>query len=40
MRLAGMDSIANGMAALAHDIRYLLEHLGWSSAEGPKPAAL
>jgi hypothetical protein len=38
MRLAGMVSIANGMASVSHDIRHLLELLGWRSSEGPKPA--
>jgi hypothetical protein len=33
MRLAGMDSIANGMASVGHDIRHLLELLGWRSPD-------
>ncbi len=37
MRLAEMDSIANGKATVAHDIRHLLELLGWRSPEGGLP---
>jgi predicted transposase YbfD/YdcC len=37
VRLAGLDSIANGMAALAHDFRHLLELLGWRRPEEGMP---
>ena len=36
LRLGGFWSITDGLAALAHDIRGLLELLGWREAAQPK----